>query len=1108
MRKKEFNDIYHKIVDEDRNASSADGFRDAYRSCLTTFLSPSTQYDRLLIVHGVGTGKTKCAIDICEQSKRVYHKAIILNKGDTATSNFRQQLRQHFTVQGKGVYEVRQEMSYYKLDTYKKFVRYIRDLSEVRIISDYNNSIFIIDEVHNIVTAEHSDDTSVYTTLLNLFDLLPNCIVVGMTATPMRDKYTEIFPLLNMFVKPKNRIIPYPSTTEEFEAQEDKLRQMVRGCVSFYQSNFLFNVVYKGIDYMGLRRHIVPVYMGETQAFGYKSTKDLVDFDEDIGGSVTTFMYKEHTYISLCTFPTGTYSTSVERVVRQVPEESLIHNKNGTTKVLTQVGYEISPTIAEFLRANIHNFSCKFAYIMDIIENTSEYYHRHWYTEEDCMDLVPTSAETDGLVYIFCEDIKETGISTWIALFKLFGYEYYTGGSIDHMSEGRRFTVYVGDNKICSNEDERLEFFRHAKNLTGRYCRIIVASNIMRESVSLRAVRNVFILTPHWNYSSTDQAEGRSVRRNAFEKITDALLRTVNIYRLVAFRDPIDEEGLLDCYKQLCVCNGMNYLENHTVTSEEFRGMMVNNSIDMYKYHRAAMKQVDIDRVMMILQEEAIDRYLNSDIDNFPVYDKLDTSTYSSQSNKLIRDIVTILTGTDLVVVGWLQLDQAIDIIRESLTEIFATDVSSIMDSVLFDAINHIIRQNIPIYDSQSNTMFVKSKSNYLYIVTDPRDSQPNCVFSFVGLKYRTNKMSMYIDKRKYRVSDDVMNRLNVLSKHDFADMVTSKYILNKISILENALLRPDVYARVIDYLSYNVYRCYTLSFDKMLYYHTMDTIYERTTAYSNTTKKVKEEDLVYVCDGNSIQRVSNDMIPELLRRVNVIRKYRDLRMMLMYGVYGSISLIDGAKRIHDNYIKDIDEGRRTEYIHLSDEWILAAEIDKVFSEERYNDALTILTTIQKELVIPGRESGHNPSDNRCQKRGRLINTVQKVDKAMCIYKLISRAIPADSREEVTHSILSILIPSSVLYASHIRDESLTYYDLQGDMLDAVLRCEHLKEHQCYYDALRLYGTLDGEHGNQLRQLLDECDKRILLACGVYDAAMVESILWSIISDYDLYILT
>jgi len=76
---------------------------------------------------------------------------------------------------------------YYNIFSYHKFVNNINNIN-------LNNSIIILDEIHNIISSTGSFYKKIYEKLHNS----KNVIVVGMTATPIYDKINELALTLNL----------------------------------------------------------------------------------------------------------------------------------------------------------------------------------------------------------------------------------------------------------------------------------------------------------------------------------------------------------------------------------------------------------------------------------------------------------------------------------------------------------------------------------------------------------------------------------------------------------------------------------------------------------------------------------------------------------------------------------------------------------------------------------------------------------------------------------------------------------------------------------------------------------------------------------------------
>jgi len=139
----------------------------------------------------------------------------------------------------------------------------------------------------------------------------------------------------------------------------------------------------------------------------------------------------------------------------------------------------------------------------------------------------------DMLAFVFCEEVKGTGLIMMSCVLELFGYKSYNGENIDEMDKGLRYTLHTSDTVACSNPKKRLDGFRSPKNMYGEYVKVLLGSRISRKSVSLANVRHVYIIARHWNKSTIVQAIGRAVRNQLHDLLREEE-RSIHTYRHVA----------------------------------------------------------------------------------------------------------------------------------------------------------------------------------------------------------------------------------------------------------------------------------------------------------------------------------------------------------------------------------------------------------------------------------------------------------------------------------------------------------------------------------------------------------------------------------------------
>jgi superfamily II DNA or RNA helicase len=208
-------------------------------------------YDRLLITHRTGTGKTCALGGASEMFKRsMIHaasnfinlymipqrthikKVYILVRNETLELQFKQEIACKCSQEGDYMTPAvlqatdtkamrsavtREINKYYKITTYGNFAKkilqnYYEDGDLKRL---YSGSLFIIDEVHNIridptKLTEDKDMRKTYDALHRLFHVIDRSKVILATATPMTNIAGEIAPIMNLIL-PLDLQMPVPT---------------------------------------------------------------------------------------------------------------------------------------------------------------------------------------------------------------------------------------------------------------------------------------------------------------------------------------------------------------------------------------------------------------------------------------------------------------------------------------------------------------------------------------------------------------------------------------------------------------------------------------------------------------------------------------------------------------------------------------------------------------------------------------------------------------------------------------------------------------------------------------------------------------------------------
>jgi hypothetical protein len=313
---------------------------------LPNFISPNTPYKGILLMHGVGSGKTMSSIRIAEQFKeqvKKYNtKIYVLVPGPNTKENFKKEL---INVTGETYLKNKEELNqlskhdveiekknaivsalqYYKILSYKTFYKKVlgEKIVEKKIddnekikatyrkteegeyereividrITNMDNSIIIVDEAHNISGNEYGE------ALKHIIKNSQNLRIILLTATPMINLADEIVDLLN-FIRPENDLIERDKIfmgDKNYNMQLksgglEYLKEKANGYVSFYRGSIPYTFakrVEKGIIPNDLLfTPVVKCYMEKFQFKTYlETTKNFKDTLDRGSSAASNFVF-------------------------------------------------------------------------------------------------------------------------------------------------------------------------------------------------------------------------------------------------------------------------------------------------------------------------------------------------------------------------------------------------------------------------------------------------------------------------------------------------------------------------------------------------------------------------------------------------------------------------------------------------------------------------------------------------------------------------------------------------------------------------------------------------------------------------------------------------
>ena len=357
FKKREFNYHYVPQRDKMKNYDDVKNYRAAnckkgeieareQQAILPNFMNPNTPYKGVILMHGVGSGKTMTAIQVAEgfkeQVKKYNTKIYVLVPGPNTRENFKKELinttgdtylKIKESLNQMNKQEIEQEkriavynaLQYYKILSYKTFYKKVlgEKIVEKKLVGDnkikssyrkntegeierelvvdkinnMNNTILIVDEAHNISGNEYGE------ALKKIIKNSENLRIILLTATPMINLADEIVDLLN-FIRPENDKIQRDKifTSEKNYNMKvkpgglDYLKEKARGYISFYRGSIPYTFA-KRIDNGVIPEGMLftPVIKCSMEKFQYdayiETTKKFDDTLDRASSAASNFVF-------------------------------------------------------------------------------------------------------------------------------------------------------------------------------------------------------------------------------------------------------------------------------------------------------------------------------------------------------------------------------------------------------------------------------------------------------------------------------------------------------------------------------------------------------------------------------------------------------------------------------------------------------------------------------------------------------------------------------------------------------------------------------------------------------------------------------------------------
>ena len=795
LRKKEFNSL--RLSSSEPKPKR--GLPLKHQEFVSKFLSPYTLNDRLIAFHGLGTGKTCLAVQFSELARKINKnqtKTLVLVRGPTSVKNFKRELANvctdgdyipsnverkdketgkkyyiKLTPEQRAIKTGKLIRKNYNIETFIKFSNDLSRMSDEQIEKTYSDTIIIVDEAHNLRFQPKESKVSLYDQVYRLMHKAQRTKILLLSGTPMRDRPQEIIYLLNLLLPEKNKI-----SAKDFESiieDKDQLHKLFYGMVSYVrQMESSVKKMFEGnvaanMQKLKTVRHkmISPQQEAYIEAWGKdtKSSKkidqiDDANDDDEEESTQADSLYEKSRQCSLMCFPDGSYGKDGINSKTWIITDSrgYMHFSKNMIDYIDQKGSDTESRLEM-----LETLSSKYAAVLrELINNPTE----------------------KGFVY--CSFVKGSGLMLFSAILEHFGFAALNTGifkrdveyekeeteeeksfqteeffNIDVISKNpNRFAVITGESVTSSVADKIInEVYNNSKNVYGEYLRIILGSHVVGEGTSLKAVRQLHVLSPHWNNSVTDQAIGRGLRTFSHDML-------------------LPEERYIKIFRHATILKDKK---------------MLDSAIDMRMYKLSEDKDILIKRVERAMKESAVDCALNrnrnirTDIDQDDSaacdYEECDYQCAMVSPNVLkertIDDTYNLFFA-----------DNELDEITKKLTDYFSVnqgaDLVNILDEfkmhsniLILRALKIMIDDLKPVRSKSGLVCFLRESNNYYYLTR--RIDYPSSLVNsgYANLPEITPSLKI-VDMISTKSGDLIETQIDKIDTLDFKDDEDEKEII------------------------------------------------------------------------------------------------------------------------------------------------------------------------------------------------------------------------------------------------------------------------------------------------------------------------------------------
>jgi hypothetical protein len=645
------------------------------------------------LFHEVGSGKSCSAIGTIELARETklnasIRGALFLVRGDTIAENLKNELVFKCT-DGRYIpdnfnnltdlekqFRIKKNISpFYDFQTFQTFAtNIISKNTNEELRRRYNNFYIVIDEVHNLRTDD--PDNIVYNSINRFLHILEGCKVILMTGTPMIDKPEEFAKIMNLILPSDNQFVietkfreRYLNSAGMMTRNVDEFKDKIRGRVSYVKamkSDVVKKFVGTKINDGGINVDLCE--MSEEQLKAYKQAiqkdrKQNTESDSKEGSS----LYSNSKQASLFVYPEDGLYYYGKQLFEKYISINEIRNLE-TNSVIKDYKLKTSIFKGENKMESLKSFSSKYYKVIQcILDNPDE------------------------LHFVYSELVTGSGLILFSKILEEMSFGRYKGGT-PSKSKRKQYSIITNDTTTVTQASNIIKTFNNPNNVKGDYIQVILGSAVISEGITLKNVKHIHILTPHWNYAPIEQAIARAIRMFSHSDLDGPVAVNIHLYCSV-------EKSYV-------------YRPN-----EDF-------FIDVKMYQTALKKDVSIKSIENVVKKSAFDCYLMKDRNTYPnEYNNKRECDYMECDYKCdVGNIGEIDYNTYNLYYTKKEVEDGINKIKQVFRNhsfIIVSDLSTMIGKSLYitlECIRQMINYFIQVQDRFGNRCFLKTNNDIVYI--------------------------------------------------------------------------------------------------------------------------------------------------------------------------------------------------------------------------------------------------------------------------------------------------------------------------------------------------------------------------------------------------------